>query len=502
MLRNLFLIFISLSFNLNLAIAKDTRFVHTVEPKHNPSHAYLLAEVILETIARDVERVGARPTIIAHQMALAVSAMYDAWAVLDENAKPLYFSKKDLSGKEEKGEEFQKVAMTAASEEMLRKLFTNDEDWIKKRFGQLRAKTKLRTSPVLEVLGQDISAKIFLARKDDGSNYDGSLGKSNGTPYSDYTDYKSINPPAQVIDPDRWGPLPFSDGKGGTIYPGYLTPHWHLVKPVALKSGDQFRPEAQPKVGSSELQKEVDEVITFNNSLTLEQKAIVEFMRDGPRSTGQSGHWLKFAQDISRRDNHDLKKDVQLYMAIANVCLDAFIAAWDSKRVYDSSRPWHLVRHYYKGKTIRGWKGPGLGVGNIPAEQWLPYSLAIFISPPFPGYVSGHSTVSAAAARILELFTGSDHYGFKEVREAGVLTEDKFKCHERQKVDGKIPVTAVKKCQVILDLPTFTATAEMAGISRIMGGYHIQSDNTAGLKLGRDVADYSWNVYQAYFQGQ
>ena len=44
--------------------------------------------------------------------------------------------------------------------------------------------------------------------------------------------------------------------------------------------------------------------LAYNNSLTNEQKAIVEFMRDGPRSTGQSGHWLRFAQDVSRRDKH------------------------------------------------------------------------------------------------------------------------------------------------------------------------------------------------------
>jgi len=41
----------------------------------------------------------------------------------------------------------------------------------------------------------------------------------------------------------------------------------------------------------------------------------------------------------------------------------------------------------------------------------------------------------------------------------------------------------------------------MAGISRIMGGYHIQNDNVAGLALGRTIATYSWPKYQAYFNG-
>jgi hypothetical protein len=41
----------------------------------------------------------------------------------------------------------------------------------------------------------------------------------------------------------------------------------------------------------------------------------------------------------------------------------------------------------------------------------------------------------------------------------------------------------------------------MAGLSRLLGGYHIQSDNLEGLRLGRAVADYSWRRYQAYFDG-
>jgi hypothetical protein len=54
---------------------------------------------------------------------------------------------------------------------------------------------------------------------------------------------------------------------------------------------------------------------------------------------------------------------------------------------------------------------------------------------------------------------------------------------------------------VRLPLPTFTATAEMAAVSRLWGGYHIRTDNDEGLVLGRKVAMYSWPRYQAYFHG-
>ena len=54
---------------------------------------------------------------------------------------------------------------------------------------------------------------------------------------------------------------------------------------------------------------------------------------------------------------------------------------------------------------------------------------------------------------------------------------------------------------IVLLLPTFTATAEMAGISRVLGGYHIQTDNVEGLRLGRKVAEYNYSRTKAYFDG-
>jgi hypothetical protein len=177
---------------------------------------------------------------------------------------------------------------------------------------------------------------------------------------------------------------------------------------------------------------------------------------------------------------------VKLFFTIANVAMDAFIAAWEAKRYYDTSRPWTLVRLYYADKELQGWCGPGKGVEKIASNKWHPYSPDTFVTPPFPSYVSGHSTVSAACAKTLELFTGSDAFGFVEVRHPGILTEPEAEC---------------AKTEVQLPLPTFTATADMAGISRIMGGYHIQADNVEGLSLGRKVAEFSWPRIKAYWEG-
>lgn len=121
----------------------------------------------------------------------------------------------------------------------------------------------------------------------------------------------------------------------------------------------------------------------------------------------------------------------------------------------------------------------------MPAEEWHPYSPYSFITPPFPGYVSEHSTVSAASARVLELFTGSNYFGATEIRHAGELTEPGVSCEVKQSVNGKAPSTGITPDGVItLQLHTFSATAEMAGLSLVMGSYHIQADNIASLELG------------------
>jgi hypothetical protein len=179
---------------------------------------------------------------------------------------------------------------------------------------------------------------------------------------------------------------------------------------------------------------------------------------------------------------------------------DAFISCWETKRHYDSARPWTLVRHYYAGKQIEGYLGPCKGSGTIPAERWQPYSPLDFISPPFPGYSSGHATASGAGARILELFTGSDRFESVAIRTAGVLTETSCTVAEMQARDGK-PAQLPNSREVRLPLATFSDAAKLAAVSRMLGGYHIATDNNIGLEIGRNIADYSFPKYKAYWDG-
>jgi hypothetical protein len=480
-----------------------TEWIVHQAPHPTPNAAYKWMHLMQEASGRSVDRVGARPTIISREMVIAMTAMYDAWAAYDEKAVGTRLGGKLRRPQAERTVANKSKAVGYAVYRALMYVYPEDAAWLT---DQMRADGHDPADASTDVstpqgIGNVAAAAVIEYRRRDGSNQHGDEPGSNGRPYSDTTGYAPVNPIDRIVDPDRWQQIPFDDGKGGRIYPNFLTPHWGRVKPLLLETSDQFRPGPPPKVGSEKLKREVDECIRYNGNLSPEEKSVVEFMRDGPRSTGQSGHWLRFAADVSRRDRHTIDQDVKMFFAIAGVVFDAFISCWETKRFYDSSRPWTLVRHYYKGQKIVGYLGPCKGFGTIPAEQWHPYSPSTFVTPPFPGYTSGHATASGAAGRLLELFTGSDRFECLAIRNAGELTELGCSVSEMQARDGKPAISLKDDREVRLPLPTFSATSDMAALSRCMGGYHIATDNVVGLEVGRAIAVYSWPKYRAYFEG-
>jgi len=140
----------------------------------------------------------------------------------------------------------------------------------------------------------------------------------------------------------------------------------------------------------------------------------------------------------------------------------------------------------YRGKRIRTGAAPGKGSVEMDGAQWLPYQLSTFPTPPFPDYVSGHSTYSAAAAQILALWTGSDHFGHSVTLPAG---------------SSQIEPGATPSQPVTLNWEAFTDAANEAGMSRRYGGIHFARADLAGRKLGRLVANRAWRKAQAYFDG-
>lgn len=453
------------------------------EPRGADNVAYQWGKMALEATALDTERFNPRPTITSRYLGLIFTAVFDAWSRYDDKALPVYLNGVDRQPEAERTLRNKEVAISYAAYGAMREYYYSDSTLFRDFMVKLGLDPDNRSidpnSP--EGIGNLAARAVIEARKNDGSNQYGEEAGSNGVPYFDYTGYNPVNSPDENVDINRWQPKYFADGKGGQFAPSCLTPYWQHVKPIALTSADQFRPGPPPMLGSEQLAREVKEVIDLQANLTDEQKALVEFMRDGPKSVQQAGHWLIFAQDVSRRDRHTLEEDVKLYFLTEVAAMDAFIANWDSKMYYDYARPYALVHKYYEDAIIKAWGGPEKGMREMKGQEWRPYSPDTFLCPPFPAYTSGHSTISGACGEVLKLYTGNDYFGEEVQLVPGALTEP-----------DHLGDT------VTLKFPTFTETADMAGISRVMGGYHIQADNVAGLALGRNVAREVWKFYNRH----
>jgi hypothetical protein len=146
---------------------------------------------------------------------------------------------------------------------------------------------------------------------------------------------------------------------------------------------------------------------------------------------------------------------------------------------------------------LYAWKGPDYiddpatsyaGVGWILAENWWPYQRPGFITPPFAGYVSGHSTFSRAAAEILTMFTGDEYFpgGLGEFH----FTQNEYLVFE----DGP-------SMDVTLQWATYRDASDETSLSRIWGGIHPPIDDIPGRKMGIEIANEVFAHGSEYFSG-
>lgn len=461
--------------------------------------------------------------IAARALAIVHTCMYDAWAAYDERAVGTQLrgalrrpdNKRTLANKER--------AISYAAYRALADVLPVDTESVYKPLMRQLGYNPNDDSTDIETptgIGNVACAAVLEFRHHDQSNQLGNMAPASGEgansasmkasatghqdvdvrpgvagPYSDWSGYAPLNTPAMIparapaADPNHWQPLVYTDSTGSLVSQKFAGAQWCFVAPFAMSKGDEFRSAVEPgpaRYGSPEYQQQAEELIAISANLTDRQKMISEYWSDGPYSEQPPGHWAQFAQFISARDHHSLDDDVKMFFALTNAMLDASIAAWDAKRTYDSVRPVTAISTIFRGKKIRVWGGPGKGTVEMDGSQWLPYQPATFPTPPFPEYVSGHSTYSAAAARILALWTGSDHFGHSVTLSAG---------------SSRIEPGLTPSQTVILKWETFTDAAAEAGMSRRYGGIHFARADLAGRKLGSLVADRAWAKAQTYFDG-
>jgi len=227
------------------------------------------------------------------------------------------------------------------------------------------------------------------------------------------------------------------------------------VKPFVMKSCDQFRCPPPPKMDSDEAAAELDYVIKVGSrdgaERTEYETLSTPFWSDDLGTATPPGHWNVVAQDLAFRNKLNELETARLFALLNFAEADAGISCWDTKFFYRTWRPETAIR--YEEKMNPKFTAKPDFIPNMP-------------SPSFPSYTSGHSTFSAAATRILELYFGSDDIEFSV------------------KSDG-LP-GAVRNFKKLSD-----ARREV-GMSRVMGGIHTMSDNLEGQKAGIKIADWTY----------
>ena len=278
-------------------------------------------------------------------------------------------------------------------------------------------------------------------------------------------------------------------------------------------------------------------------------RVLAEFWADGPDSETPPGHWFTILNYISDHQEivkqfegrgdilNDLEWDVKSYLALAGAMHDAAINTWGIKGYYNYIRPISAIR-YMAGKgqssdsnlpsfdphglplipglielvdvgdplagannenvgriKIFSWKGPDFitnpdtdiaGVDWILGTHWWSYQRSTFVTPPFAGYVSGHSTFSRAAAEVLTLLTGDEF--FPGGMGTFDVSQNDFLVFEEGPTQS-----------FTLQWATYRDASDQTSLSRIWGGIHPPIDDIKGRIIGEQIGINAFNKAKTYF---
>lgn len=254
-----------------------------------------------------------------------------------------------------------------------------------------------------------------------------------------------------AVTAGRWIPTP-------PAYMDAIEPSWAMLRPFALDSASQFRPEpalAFDTAKTSPFFREALEVYEVTKRLTDEQQQQVVFWDDNPyvmhvqghtmfatKKVTPGGHWMGIVGIASRKANADIVRSAEAYARTAIALADGFISSWDEK---------------YRSNVVR----PETVINKYLDEGWQP----LLQTPPFPEYTSGHSVISTAAAVVLTAQFG-----------------DSFAFTDSTEVSYGLPVRSFN---------SFKQAAAEAAISRLYGGIHyrraIEQGTLQGAKVGEHV---------------
>jgi hypothetical protein len=223
--------------------------------------------------------------------------------------------------------------------------------------------------------------------------------------------------------------------------------HWSHVTPFVLRRAQQFRPGPPPPLHSAEYTVAFSDVKTLgvaNNAPELAQ--IGRFWNGAIQN-----YWNEITQTEVAAHHLSTAQSARVFALLNLAFADSVIAFYDAKYTYNFWRPVTAIRAADSDGNPRTTADP----------TWLPEAGNTAADPSYPG---AHATISAAGALVLSSVFGERFF--------------------------HINVTSEVLPGVTRSFNSFAAIEKEASLSRVYAGQHFGTDETAGERLGRSVADF------------
>jgi hypothetical protein len=267
-------------------------------------------------------------------------------------------------------------------------------------------------------------------------------------------------------EPGQWHPTPPNNTPA-------LSPQWGNVTPWTMTAGSQFRPPPPPALDSDAYAAAFNDVkekgTRVGGTRTEEEVLISSFWANDRDGTYKPpGHLNQMAQVLSIQEGLNLQDEARLFAMLNIAMADAGITAWDAKYAtsMDLWRPIEGIRRADEDGNP----------DTLADSEWEPWSNEPNVNgftPPFPAYISGHSTFGAVASAIFRNFFGTDDMTFT------LGTDDPY---FNDPMLFPVPYTRT--------FDSFTEAALENGRSRIYLGVHWQFDADFGYITGTALGDY------------
>jgi hypothetical protein len=238
-----------------------------------------------------------------------------------------------------------------------------------------------------------------------------------------------------------------STATGGIFY------HWQNLRPFAVPDPAVFRSAPPPSLTSAEFTRDYNEVKrvgAINSAKRPENRS------DVARFYHASSPTLIFnlaARQVAQMQRRSISHNARSLALINMAINDSLIASFASKYYYN----------YWRPETAIRFLGDYGNVKTAPDQTFVPY----IGTPCFPSYPSNHASASTGGAEMLRLIYGAGpHY---------ITMSNPY----------NVSVANLSMRYLVAD-----KILDDVDDARVFGGVHYRFDQTAGRKLGRDVAQY------------